>query len=93
MVRAAVRPRSSRLKGDAMNNVDRYTAIHNHTFHQNTEILLSVGSDCLDRLELHGLHAHVKSLKQLLDKHRETITTVYIEKCILVDGKWLEILT
>ncbi|KAG9946746.1 hypothetical protein KCU85_g6183, partial [Aureobasidium melanogenum] len=71
---------------------DGFRAVFRHTFDKNDELLKSIKSDSLDALILAHLHISGGILKRLLDIHKETLSTLDIKDCILVDGKWLDIL-
>ncbi|KAH0379144.1 hypothetical protein KCU92_g8338, partial [Aureobasidium melanogenum] len=66
--------------------------VFRHTFDRNDELLGSIKSDCLSTLVLARLHVSASILNQLLDLHKETLSTLDIRSCFLVDGNWLEIL-
>lgn len=65
---------------------------YSHTFKSNDELLNSIKSDVLNSLVLVDLHVSASVLKQLLDVHRQTLSSLVIKGCILVEGNWLEIL-
>ncbi|KAG9592398.1 hypothetical protein KCU77_g2214, partial [Aureobasidium melanogenum] len=69
-----------------------WLAVYSHTFDENDKLLSGVESDFLSSLELVNLHISAGVLKRLLDIHKETLSTVEIRDCILVDGNWLEVL-
>lgn len=66
--------------------------VFRHTFDRNDELLGSIKSDCLSTLVLARLHVSASILNQLLDLHKETLSTLDVRSCLLVDGNWLEIL-
>ncbi|KAH0161595.1 hypothetical protein KCU67_g6276, partial [Aureobasidium melanogenum] len=69
-----------------------WQAVYRHKFDKSDELLSSIKSDCLDTLVLARLHVSGGILKRLLDVHKETLSTLDIKVCILVDGNWLEML-
>jgi hypothetical protein len=66
--------------------------VYRHMFDDNDELLGSIRSDSLTEVVLAGLHLSAGALKQLLEYHSKTISTVDIKCCLLVDGTWLETL-
>jgi hypothetical protein len=72
--------------------VPYWLRVYRQRFDQNDELLGSIRSDCLTELVLAGLHFSASALKQLLDYHSRTISTVDIKCCLLVDGTWLDTL-
>lgn len=83
---------ASHLKTLRIVNHDGFRAVFRHTFDKNDELLSSIKSDSLDTLVLIRLHISGGILKRLLDIHKETLSTLDIKDCILVDKKWLEML-
>ncbi|KAH0336536.1 hypothetical protein KCU81_g8517, partial [Aureobasidium melanogenum] len=66
--------------------------VFRHTFDRNDELLGSIKSDSLSTVVLARLHVSASVLNQLLDLHKETLSTLEIRSCLLVDGNWLEML-
>ncbi|KAH0369277.1 hypothetical protein KCU65_g3448, partial [Aureobasidium melanogenum] len=56
------------------------------------KLLNNINSCCLSSLVLGGLQLSVGTLKALLEIHQETLSTLDIRRCTLVDGTWLKIL-
>lgn len=92
IVRAAVHLRSFYLEDFTKASDVEHTAVYRHTFDRNDELLLSIKSDTLEEVKLSNLHISAKILKQLLKRHHDTIATIIIWDCVLVDGKWCEML-
>ncbi|CAD0098588.1 unnamed protein product [Aureobasidium mustum] len=60
---------------------------------ESSDLLLdSIKSDYLGSLVLSHLHISASTLKKLLDIHEETLSTLDIRECVLIDGNWFEIL-
>lgn len=58
------------------NNDLEHTTVYCHTYVGHDELLHIIKSDCLDELVLVNLHIPAKFLKQLLERHRQTIITI-----------------
>lgn len=69
-----------------------WLAVYGYTFGTVDTLLGSIGSDCLSSLELTHIRVSISILKRLLDIHKNTLSTLDIEECMLVDGSWFEIL-
>ncbi|KAH0161417.1 hypothetical protein KCU67_g6350, partial [Aureobasidium melanogenum] len=69
-----------------------WAAVFSHTFGKIDKLLSSVNSECLNRLVLGTIHVSAGTLRQFLDVHKDTISSLNIVSCILVDGDWFEIL-
>jgi hypothetical protein len=73
-------------------HVPHWVRVKRHRFDHNDELLRSINSDCLTEVTLVGMHLSASGLKQLLGHHSDTLSSVEIRCCWLVDRKWLEIL-
>ncbi|CAD0114210.1 unnamed protein product [Aureobasidium uvarum] len=69
-----------------------WLGVYPHKFRSNDGLLSSIRSDSLRVLMLSHVHVSADKLKSVLEIHKETLSVIDIRSCMLVEGKWLEIL-